>query len=441
MAKKKHISTTERNILTADDLKRYEAGEMTDQEMHRVEKLLLDQPFYADAAEGFSEIKKDKVSTDKNLTELKARLANRISQTYNKPTPVFNLTRIWKSVSIAAVLILVFAGTYYLIDDKKNEADTALIQKNKVTTQNISEPTTSAPIAKEDYTALNKQNNTAQLAEKRQQAFENNNQAQAKEAEELPLLEEAVISNPKEADKIVAEAPLPAPVISAPLAVEKKTVADRDDEAQIESKSRALGGAGRLAGSAITGTVVNDDNEPMKDVTINIKGKADGIKTDAEGKFSLRDTRRGDIIVFNSRIMPQMEVPLNNMPGKIVYSEENIKLPNKPKISVSSPNEIMFEKTATDAKPEFGWEAFEVYLKENTKRPPKALQANIQGRVIVGFTVNEKSELSNFTIIKSLGYGCDEEAIRIIKNGPKWFPATKDDKPVSSTKNVIIRFK
>ncbi|RFS15905.1 energy transducer TonB [Emticicia sp. C21] len=445
MAKKKHIFTPERNTLSAEDLKRYEAGEMTAQEMHRVEKILLEQPFYADAAEGFFEIKKDKVSTDKNLTDLKARLGNRINQDANNQTPVFTVSRAWKPVSIAAALILVFAGTYYVIDDKQNEADTALMEIRKTSTDNLSEPAASAPIAKEDNTALSKPGNISQATEKQKQSYNNSNEAEAVVSElPSPAIEEAessVISTKNVTDKIAAEAPPPAPAASAPIAVEKKTVADRDDEAKVESKSRALGGAGRLAGSAISGIVVDGDNEPMKDVTINIKGKADGIKTDEEGKFSLRDARRGDIIVFNNRFMPQMEVPFNNLPNKIIYSEHNINLPSKSKVPAGVPSDGMFEKVITDAKPEFGWEAFEVYLNENTKRPPRAVQANIQGRVIVNFKVNEKGDLSDFTIVKSLGYGCDEEAIRIIKNGPKWFPATKEEKPVSSSKHVIVRFK
>jgi TonB family protein len=445
MAKKKQISTSEKNIVTAEDLKRYEAGEMTFQEMHRVEKILLEQPFYVDAAEGFSEIKKDKVSTNKNLADLKARLENRIIEGIEKPAPVFTITRIWKSVSIAAALILVFVGVYYVINDKQNEADTALMEISKGSSDDLSEPATSAPVAKEDNTALSKPGNTNQLAKKQTQTFGNSNQAQAILSEAPPTIEEtetSVIAKNNEADKIITETPIPpAPIPSAPVTLEKKTVEDREDDTKAESTNKVLGGAGGMAVATISGIVVNDDNEPMKDVTVNIKGKSGGIKTDEEGRFSLRDTRRGDIIVFNSLVMPQMEVPLHNIPNRIVYSEENIKLHNKPKISVSSPNEIMFEKTSADARPEFGWEAFEVYLKENTKRPPKALQANIQGRVIVNFMVTEKGELSDFTIVRSLGYGCDEEAIRILKTGPKWFPATKEDKPVSSSKQVIVRFK
>ncbi|MBA4851657.1 energy transducer TonB [Emticicia sp. BO119] len=445
MAKKKQIFNTEHNALSAEDLKRYEAGEMTFQEMNRVERILLEQPFYADAVEGFSEIKKDQISTNKNLTDLKAKLRNRTNQTFTKPAPIFTIAKIWKPVSIAATLLLIFTGTYYLMDNKQNKADKAILMKNEAVEDNLSAPVANVPIAKEDNTATsNKGANVAYIEEKRKQALKNSTQAEAivKESEELSVAKEAiasVIANPHEADKLATDTPSPtAGVASAPMAVEKKAVADRD-EAIVQSRS--IGGAGRLAGAAVSGTVVDEDNAPMKDVTVNIKGNANGIRTDEEGKFSLRDARRGDIIVFNSKVMPQMEIPFNNLPNKIVYSEHNINLPSKPKVPAGSINDSMFEKAATYAKPEFGWDAYEVYLNENTKRPPKALQMNIKGRVIVNFIINEKGELSDFTIIKSLGYGCDEEAIRLIKNGPKWFPATKEEKPVSSSKHVIVKFR
>lgn len=443
MAKKKDISVSEKNTLTAEELKRYEAGEMSFQEMHRVEKILLEQPFYADAAEGLSALRKDKASTDKNLNELKARLGNRVSKAPDKPARVLSIGRAWKPASIAAALLIVFAGTYYIINDRKEEKNAALILKNEAHTDNLSATAASEPIIQKDNTDVNKTASQASVAIRRSQAFENNRQAQITEsiAEETPVVEETianVISSTVDTDKIATEVPPSAGVEPAPMAIEKKSVAEKE-ETSIES--RTLAGAARTARATISGKVVDEENQPMKDVTVNIKGKADGIRTDEEGKFSLKDARRGDVIIFNSLTMPQMEVPLkNNLPGRIVYSNDNIKPPAKPKISASTPHDSMLEKAVTDARPEFGWEAFDVYLKENTKRPPKAEQSNIQGRVIVSLVVNEKGELSDFTIIRSLGFGCDEEAIRIIKNGPKWFPATKEDKPVKSSTEVVIKF-
>ena len=63
-------------------------------------------------------------------------------------------------------------------------------------------------------------------------------------------------------------------------------------------------------------------------------------------------------------------------------------------------------------------------MQKNLKKTKKAIENQIVGVVEVEFEVNKKGELSDFKITKSLGYGCDEEAIRLIKDGPKWLPKT-----------------
>ena len=64
------------------------------------------------------------------------------------------------------------------------------------------------------------------------------------------------------------------------------------------------------------------------------------------------------------------------------------------------------------------------YLRINLKKPKKAIENQIVGEVEVEFEINKIGEPSDFKITKSLGYGCDEEAIRLIKEGPKWLPKT-----------------
>ena len=61
-----------------------------------------------------------------------------------------------------------------------------------------------------------------------------------------------------------------------------------------------------------------------------------------------------------------------------------------------------------------GWAAFYKTLTKNFKYPKQAARAGAKGKVFVEFTVNDKGELSHFKIIKGIGYGCDEEAKRVI---------------------------
>ena len=78
------------------------------------------------------------------------------------------------------------------------------------------------------------------------------------------------------------------------------------------------------------------------------------------------------------------------------------------------------------ASPVGGLERYEVYLSENLRYPSAAKEGNVAGKVLVQFLVNPDSSLSDFRILQSVGGGCDEEAIRLIKQGPAWVPGLVD---------------
>lgn len=82
------------------------------------------------------------------------------------------------------------------------------------------------------------------------------------------------------------------------------------------------------------------------------------------------------------------------------------------------------------ARPEGGQDAFFAYLQKNQKYPAKARKNQVQGKVMVEFVVEKDGSLSNLKVIKRLGNGLDEEAIRLIENGPKWLPAKFNGEPI-----------
>ena len=66
-----------------------------------------------------------------------------------------------------------------------------------------------------------------------------------------------------------------------------------------------------------------------------------------------------------------------------------------------------------------------------TRYPAEAKERNIQGKVIIAFTIDENGNVSNYKIKKRIGGGCDEEALRITKliTGD-WLPGMLNGKPV-----------
>jgi len=81
------------------------------------------------------------------------------------------------------------------------------------------------------------------------------------------------------------------------------------------------------------------------------------------------------------------------------------------------------------------------YLRDNINYPLIAKETGIQGNVYVSFVVERDGSISNIGILKGIGGGCDEEAIRVIANMPKWNPGKQRTRPVRVRLNMHIVFK
>ncbi len=92
--------------------------------------------------------------------------------------------------------------------------------------------------------------------------------------------------------------------------------------------------------------------------------------------------------------------------------------------------------------PEFpgGRGALMKYLATNIKYPPYAKEAGIQGRVFINFVVEKDGSITAVKVLRGIGGGCDEEAIRVVKNMPKWSPGMQRGKPVRVSFNLPVKF-
>jgi protein TonB len=80
------------------------------------------------------------------------------------------------------------------------------------------------------------------------------------------------------------------------------------------------------------------------------------------------------------------------------------------------------------------------YLGENMKYPAMARDAGITGVVYVTFVVKEDGKIDGVRILRGVGGGCDEEAIRVVKGMPRWKPGKQRGKSVRVQYNLPIRF-
>lgn len=95
-----------------------------------------------------------------------------------------------------------------------------------------------------------------------------------------------------------------------------------------------------------------------------------------------------------------------------------------------------------ESMPEFpgGNLALMRYLQENIKYPALAKEMGIKGRVFLSFVVEKDGSVTDVQVLRGIGGGCDEEAIRVIESMPRWKPGTQRNHPVRVQFNLPVKF-
>ena len=128
---------------------------------------------------------------------------------------------------------------------------------------------------------------------------------------------------------------------------------------------------------------------------------------------------------------------------EVIAAPEESAGPTKAEVVVEAPapkdDEIF---TVVEQQPEFqgGQAAMYAWLGKNIKYPAAAQRANISGKVFVSFTVNTDGSITDAQVLKGLGFGTDEEAVRVVKSMPKWKPGKQSGRSVRVKYNLPISF-
>jgi periplasmic protein TonB len=80
------------------------------------------------------------------------------------------------------------------------------------------------------------------------------------------------------------------------------------------------------------------------------------------------------------------------------------------------------------------------YLQETLNYPTLALKRGIEGRVFVTFIIEKNGSISHVRVLRGIGGGCDEEAVRVIQNMPRWVPGKQNGQPVRVRFNMPFKF-
>ncbi len=87
-----------------------------------------------------------------------------------------------------------------------------------------------------------------------------------------------------------------------------------------------------------------------------------------------------------------------------------------------------------------GEKALMKYLATHIKYPALAKESGIQGRVFINFVVEPNGKIDHVKVLRGIGGGCDEEAVRVVEGMPRWVPGRQRGKPVRVSFNLPIKF-
>jgi len=176
--------------------------------------------------------------------------------------------------------------------------------------------------------------------------------------------------------------------------------------------------------------------------------------TDNNGMFELKGAMPQDTITIDDFSYKSMYLNkgsrfmIINLPPKRVYHADSVVLIRaprvypkfKPSFKITPENELICIYSDI---PEFpgGIKHFLKYIQKNLKYPPKAIRYNIEGTVEIGFNIERDGSLASFHILRGIGYGCDEEALRILATSPKWRPGKLNNRSCVVSQSVEIEFK
>lgn len=206
----------------------------------------------------------------------------------------------------------------------------------------------------------------------------------------------------------------------------------------------------------ITGRVVDaKDNKPLPGAIVLVRGTNTGTTTDSDGFYTLTvpaDSREifVSFVGFISQTVPvgykdRIDVVLSMSRNQL---KEVVVMGYGPIDKAKGQAEAGKTDTSggwsvVEAMPEFPGGQTELYrfLQKNIRYPGEAARAHIQGRVYVSFIINKLGYIRNPRVLQGLGYGIDEEALRVVVSMPRWIPGKQNDVPVDVEYTLPISFK
>ncbi|MFN8887788.1 MAG: TonB family protein, partial [Cyclobacteriaceae bacterium] len=276
----------------------------------------------------------------------------------------------------------------------------------------------------------------------------------AKAKEEKPVIEPfstAQVSS-AESESAPVTAAKPATDEAPILKLADKAITESEQKVEVQDLSRAkrayrfssptpLGNGSTMAVNFINGQVTSlEDGTPLPGVNVLVKGTQLGTVTNMDGFFQLPNVAPDQKLIFSFIGLQTKEVEASQKQMNVALAPDVSQLSEVVVTGVRNNDDSDQAPIIKLAVPEGGLKAYDAYLDNNLQFPKEALAKRVKGKVAIRFTVRVDGSLDEFKVVKSLGSGCDEEVIRLVKEGPEWSASTEDNMPVESEVLVKVKF-
>ena len=203
-------------------------------------------------------------------------------------------------------------------------------------------------------------------------------------------------------------------------AVELSSLEQKKKEAKVEKKE----------------IIKTEPEKVVEKVKSSVKFTAPVIKKDSEVKeedeIKLEEVEKSNKAIGSFTVEGNDEVG-----GEVLKAKDDIKAPEPPK---HEENKIL---TVVEQMPMYpgGDAALMQYLSSNIHYPAVAAENGVQGRVVVGFVVERDGSITDVNVMRSVDPSLDREAVRVVKNMPRWTPGKQNGSAVRVKYQVPVTFR
>ena len=427
------------NPFSTDAIRLYLEGKLSVEQMHALEKAAMEDPFLADAIEGMQiRMLNKEGSFEGDIQDLQLKLHERTHKGV-KENKIIPLLMSWRGA--AAIILLggsIFLSYRFLFQDKSTLKPIAKVEKKETVpaeaksadsiVQTRPETTTTAG-DKTSAIPTEKPKSQKPGEKKTKPALKKNDNSDFAKDDLKKSTDQTSIE--KEDDRqVLSEKPIAGKEPISPAPTEKT-------EAALESRASgvAVQPSVNTGNFVFRGRVVDQRRRPVVGASVGFKNKKAVAVTDEQGRFRIK-TNNSDtnaIVVINSvGYQPALHMLSSDSADNLVQLTLSSSSLNEvvvagygSKKNADSADEYVYDVLPgkhtiriEKAVPANGWTEYNRYLSKNKKI--STADSVLSGEEMISFLVDSNGRLSEFQIVRSISPSHDDEAIRLLRQGPAW---------------------